>query len=252
MFGIKIPLEGYADIHAHIIPGVDDGAKDRSTAFAMLRIAYEDGIRMIVATPHYHPDKVTLDDEEIYQRFLAFQEEACKELPGISLYYGREIYGNHDAAEKLLKKEGKLTLCNTSYVLVEFSVTSDYQYMINLLKKIMMSGYIPVIAHAERYECLMFREDRIRELRSMNMVIQVNAMSITGKCGKNVQRYMKCLLRHGLVDVVATDAHSAQNRCPRMKEAAAYVARKCGNEMVEKLFIRNPQLIIEGKYLEEQ
>lgn len=251
MVGIQIPAEGYVDIHCHVIPCVDDGAKDMGTALAMMNIAKEDGIRTIAATPHYHPDKLKCSEEEVYQRFLEFKKEACKRFPEIELLYGREIYCDFDAVDALSHDDGKMTMCGGRYVLVEFPVTVDYQYMLNLLKKVMMNGHTPVIAHIERYECLLFAMERVGELKSMNMVIQVNAMSVTGGCGRNIQKYINKLLKSGLVDVVASDAHTTQRRCPKVSDAAKYIGKKFGRKTVEQLFIHNPRLIIEGKYMEE-
>lgn len=253
MFGVKVPLEGYIDMHCHIVPGVDDGARDMETAVEMAKMAYSDGIRTIIATPHYHPDKVSLTNEEVFEKFNEFKDRMQQEVPGLTFYFGREIYCDYDAVDTI-KSGGVdplLTMCGTNYVLVEFDVNTNYPYMKNQLKRLLMKGYAPVIAHIERYECLVSHPDLLWELKEMNMILQVNAMSVTGKTGKLTQKFVIKALKDGLVDLVASDAHTTRNRCPKLMEAAKMVGKKCGKGAVDRMFIENPQFIIDGKYMEE-
>lgn len=251
MFRKKFLKTGFVDIHCHLVPMVDDGAKDMGTALAMARLAYEEGIRTIVATPHYHQNKVLCSEEEVQERFENFRIQAEKTFPELTILYGREIYMTYDAMEMLEKKKIPLTVCNSSYILAEFDVTTDYSYMKNLLQNVMLMGYLPILAHIERYKCLLEHEERIEELKSMNVVMQVNSMSVMGASGKNIQKYLKKLLKKELVDIIATDAHTTEKRAPKMKETACYIEKKFGTDTMERLLIHNPNKIIQGKYLEE-
>lgn len=251
MFGRKKNDREFVDIHCHMIPAVDDGAKDMGTALAMARLSYEEGIRTIVATPHYHPGKMLCGEEEMRERFEEFRERVRELFPELTVLYGREIYLNYDAVERLQENKDGMCMCGGKYVLAEFHTTVDYAYMTGLLRRVMFAGYLPILAHIERYECLRGHEERIGELKGLNVVTQVNSLSVTGEEGKHIQKFIKKLIKEGLVDVVATDAHTTERRAPRMKKAAGYIEKKFGTDMMERLLIDNPGKIIRGEYLEE-
>ncbi|MGN0160210.1 MAG: CpsB/CapC family capsule biosynthesis tyrosine phosphatase [Lachnospiraceae bacterium] len=252
MFIRRTLEEGFVDLHTHVIPYTDDGASDSDTALWMLTQAYEEGTRTLVATPHFHPAKVRCDEDAVYQNFLQLKEEASKRVPGIRLEYGRECLCNYAFLEALEKNANDLSLCHTSYVLVEFNVTDEFTYIKNAVRRIQMCGYIPVIAHVERYLCLSQSMDYIEDLFDMNVILQVNAMSVTGAHGRFTQKLVMKLIKKGFVHVVASDAHSTGRRNAGMKEAVRMVCKKFGETKARELFIENPYKIIEGKYLEDK
>lgn len=241
---------GYIDIHTHILSEVDDGSKSMMVSMEMLDIAYLEGIRGIVATPHYHPVKCMMDYEAIFEKFKEFQDSAKSRYPDMKIYLGREIYYTSDVLE-LIEQGARLTYEDTEYILVEYSPRADYNYIRTSINSILQAGLIPVIAHIERYECMVEDLENVEEVREMGAIIQVNASSILGGSGKTIKKFTKKLLKNQLVDIVATDAHSAGTRAPRINECATYLHKKYGQEYTEELLIYNPQRIIEGKYLEE-
>lgn len=257
MFGVKVPTEGYVDAHIHIIPNVDDGAADLETALAMAKMAYEDGTRTMIATPHYHPNKGSCNHETMYELFLDFQNIAMKELPGLTLYYGREIYCDYDAVEELIQNSKQrdcislICMSNSPYVLLEFDVNADYNYLLSQIQNVQMNGYWPILAHIERYECLVSHPERLEELKKMNIVLQVNALTVLGKSGRALQQFVIKAIRKELVDLVASDAHSVRTRNPKLRETARFLGRKCGKGVAERLMIHNPKCIIEGRYMED-
>lgn len=251
MFGRKTLKSGFVDIHCHIVPEVDDGAMDMETALAMAKLAYEEGIRTIVATPHYHQGKMLCDEEELKSRFEEFQECVRKLIPELTILYGRELYMTYDAIERLQQCRESLCMCSSRYVLAEFHTTVDFSYMMSLLRRLIFMGCLPILAHIERYECLYGHEERVAELKELSVVIQVNALSVIGQAGRGVQRFIKKLIKADLVDIIATDAHTMQRRAPRLKKTACYVEKKFGTDMMERLLIHNPNQIIQGEYLED-
>lgn len=242
--------EGFIDIHSHILFDIDDGPKDLQTSLKMLEIAHKEGIREMVATPHFHPEKCMLEYALVMDRFHDFREEASKIFPEMKLYLGRENYYTSDLAERIEKDE-KLAMPGEKYFLVEYSPRTDYAYIKAGINNILHAGMIPMIAHVERYECMIEDIDRVEELRRMGTVIQVNSASVTGDMGKELKKYTKKLLKNGYVDVIASDAHSAGRRSPKLAECATYITKKYGYEYAENIFINNPKKIIKGKYLEE-
>ena len=157
---------------------------------------------------------------------------------GMKVFPGTEIYFGQDIPDKL-KAGDVLTMNCTEYVLVEFSPSDPFEYMQQGIQRIQMKGYIVILAHAERYDCL--REDigNAEYFHEMGVLIQVNAGSITGAGGRRIRKYVKELLGRELVFCVGTDAHDDGKRAPRMRRAAEYVAKKYGEEYARRIFFGN-------------
>jgi len=241
---------GYIDIHNHILAGVDDGSRSMEMSMKMLDMAYGEGIRGIIATPHYHPGKSIIEHSELTNKFSEFKEAAKRVHPDMKLYLGREVYYTSDALEAI-ESGTKLTIEDSRYILVEYLTIADYNYIRTGINNILQAGLIPILAHVERYECLVKHIEHICELRDMGTVIQANATSILGYDGREIKNFTKKLLKRQYIDVVATDAHSDGMRAPRMSECAAYLVKKFGQEYTEDILIYNPRKIIEGKYLDD-
>ena len=163
---------------------------------------------------------------------------------------GREIYYTSDIPDEL--EAGKhLTMGNSKYVLVEYQPTVDYNYLRTSISNIIQMGYIPLIAHIERYMCIVKEIDRAYELSNMGAFIQVNANSVIGESGKDIKKFIKKLMKDEMVDVIGTDAHSNGGRAPRIRECAEYICKKFGYDYAKRVLHDNAELILQGKYLEE-
>lgn len=236
------------DMHIHILPETDDGAKDINTSVAMLEIAHEDGIDTMIVTPHYHPAKCMTEQTIIEQRTDKLRDIAAQLYPGFRIYAGREIYYTGGISENIRSR--KLTINSSRYALVEFDFHETRQNIRNAMADIMSEGLIPIIAHIERYTDCVKDWDFVYELKDMGVVIQINASSVTGGGGSEIKKYVRSLLKEEIVDIIATDAHSAGHRAPRMKEAVLWVAARCGNEYARKISCDNPERIINDMYLD--
>ncbi|MBR4085130.1 MAG: protein-tyrosine-phosphatase [Lachnospiraceae bacterium] len=232
------------DIHSHMIPGVDDGAKSYEQAYAMLDIAYRHGIRDIIATPHFMPDGKNATPEIINAGVDKLQAYADENHYDLNIYKGNEIYFHEEAVE-LLEQDKICTLADSNCVLVEFSPMDDARYIRNSLAELQNMGFQPIIAHVERYMSLISSPfDKIEELKDMGILIQVNAGSITGFFGKQSKTVAEKLLKKELVDFIGTDAHSDGGRAPRMKECVEILTKKCKPSYVEDLLYRNAETYI--------
>ena len=240
----------YVDIHSHILFGVDDGPDNIETSREMLKIAYEEGIRKIVATPHYHPGKCTIEYDNLRKRFEIFKENMKNVYPQIELKLGREVYYTSDIAEEL-EKGINLSMENTKYILLEFHPTVEYSYLRTGINNIMQMGYLPIIAHIERYICVLENWELALELKEMGAVIQVNAGSVVGTAGSKAKKFVKRLMKEQIVDLIGTDAHSSGRRAPRMQECAKYIYRKYGENYARDMFHDNAEKILRGEYLED-
>lgn len=221
--------------------GVDDGAKTIDESVGMLKIAHEQGIEAVILTPHLrhgmfsHPlDKI----EEHYKKLKPYADEC-----GIDLRLGTEYHVASDIVESF--KSGRChTLADSQYILTEYSSVSEFSFMLNMTKEVIFAGYIPVIAHVERYGCLVDDPDNVEELRGMGAFIQVNADAVLGIDGRGAKKYTRLLLKHGLVDFIASDSHGTKTRACNMKKCYDVVSKKYGKDYADKIMEINPSKII--------
>ena len=232
-------MEEIFDIHCHIIPGIDDGAGGWAEALNMLKMEYEDGVRNIICTPHYRRGMFEADRDTVSERFRKLQDESLMKWKDLRLYLGCEFHVNTDMLD-FLESDGRYRMSGGRYVLLEFSEVDDYSKVRNSAGILQSSGYIPVIAHAERYSCLRKRVDHIEELKDMGVWIQVNSGSITGEDGWSVKYFCRTLLRRNLIDLVGSDAHNTRKRIPNMGTCAEYLCKKYGTSYARRILIENP------------
>lgn len=229
---------GYIDMHSHILPHLDDGARDMEDTLKMLQIAYQDGITHIIATPHYKSGRYPADAKRLRDILHKVQQAAKEQNIPITLYAGNEIFYNSELEEKF--QSGALSTMNgTQYVLIEFSPFESYIYIRNAMEDIFGMGYTPILAHAERYQCMCKDSSCVKELKAMGCEIQVNAGSVAGDNGWKVKCFVRKLLKEELVDYIGTDAHNTASRKPAMKKCAAYLYKKCERSYAEALLYGN-------------
>ena len=221
-------LPGMIDVHCHLLPGLDDGAKNLDESLAMLRIAEEEGITDMIVTPHFSGEGSS-DLPTLMRAIRKVQAEAEKNRISIRLYPGNEIY-YFDGMETCLKEGKACTMNGSQYVLIEFAPFVPFHVLRNALDRIRANGYFPVLAHAERYECLLQNTDQVAYLKDMGVQIQVNSGSVTGKNGFSVKKFVHWTLQKRLADYIGTDAHSCGSRMPEMAKCRDIVIRKYGRE----------------------
>lgn len=241
-------MEGLYDVHCHMLPGVDDGADDEYEMMKMVRIAYAEGIRTIMMTPHYHPYRGSADADRIRRVFGKARSLIRQYFPDMEVYEGCEIYYQSDVVS-MLKNQELLTLAGSSYVLIEFSVDAECSYVREAMNEILFAGYFPVIAHIERYDNVIDDMDFVRELVESGVYVQINAGAVLGKSGSKTKKDVKKLLTEGLVHFVGTDAHDEKVRAPLMKKCARHVERKYGKDEAERIFHDDPAAVINNKII---
>lgn len=230
------------DIHNHSLCGVDDGAGHMQESLAMLWDAHRQGIEAIVLTPHYRHGMFAYEKQEIEKQYDALKKAA--EAIGIQVYLGCEYHVNSEIVRAF--QTGRChSLADGDYVLMEYSYKTPYSYIAQYTQQMLSCGYIPVIAHVERYECIQKTPKLCAELSAMGAWIQVNADSVLGIEGRALKSVCKKLLKSELADVVASDAHGEKQRPNRMGQCYEYVVKKYGGEYADTLFYRNPRKIIE-------
>lgn len=238
--------KNYIDIHSHILFGMDDGARDIDTSRQMLRIAAKNGITAIILTPHNKPGHRGMDSARVAEKLEKLKTCLLQENIDIKLYLGNELYYRSELVWEI--EDGQAySLTGSRYVLIEFNPLDGYDYIRNGINEILMGGYYPVLAHAERYQNVCTKKDGIADLVEMGCYIQVNAGSVMGKFGLKTASLTKKLLKQHLVHFIATDAHDLGKRAPYLADCADYITKKFGEDDCRTLLYDNPMCILSDK-----
>lgn len=206
------------DIHSHILPGIDDGAAAIENTLEMLKIAGDNGTKNIVATPHFYPGYYENKYEDICK--LSSEVNSIAKEKGIDIHIvsGQEVFLDKHTLE--LYKEGIVNCIEkTNYMLIELPMETMLKDALGIIYELKLQGIKPIIAHPERYSYIIERPSKINEFMEEGCLFQINTGSIKGIFGKKVQRTAKILIKHGICNFIASDAHSTKKRCPELKSA---------------------------------
>ncbi len=236
------------DIHYHLIPNIDDGPDTIECAMAMVKISYDQGVRTIVATPHLnHPAEHRGNIEvkpDIEKEFETLRTHIQETYSDMEIYLGAEIYlskQNLNHLDQVLFR----TLNDTHYILVEFSRDLTFEELDHALQELTLLGYRPILAHAEVYKCFTNHMEDLLKLREQGILIECSAGNIVGFHQKPDKIRAVEMLRHGLVDIIASNGHNLSFNKPDLAKAYTYVTRKYGKEEAKRLFIDNPKKMLE-------
>lgn len=231
------------DIHTHLLFGVDDGPATMEESIEMLKNAKAQGVDVMILTPHYRHGMFAYPNDTIAENFAALYEPAKK--MGIDLYLGTEHHVNSMMIEYIQTKRVR-TLANTQYVLAEYKHDTEFDYIMASVQDLIRNGYIPIIAHVERYMCMYKDLDRFDWLKNMGAMIQVNANAILGMEGFKVKGFTKKLLKYGYIDFVASDSHDLEKRINNLGKCREYLYKKYDARYVDKLFEKNAMEILQS------
>ena len=233
-----------ADMHCHILPGLDDGAKNREVMERMLKMSYDSGVRAMIATSHYNPRSFKYSLPEYEQRLMLATMNAMDIDEQYRIYSGQEIFFANGTVDDLMAGRA-LPLAQSRYVLVEFAPYHNYEYIRNAVNELLIHGYWPIIAHVERYDTLFGNVDKVAELIDSGAYIQSNASHVTGAAGgKRMHSFLHKLLKNGMVHFIASDGHNVERRPTELGKCAEYVCKKYGMSMYERIFVDDPERII--------
>ncbi len=235
------------DLHTHILPGLDDGAKTLEEAVEMVRIAAEDGTRAILVTPHSKDVQEASAHDLVHTRLAELREEVDRRGIGIDILLGMENHLTPDLPDLVERGEG-YPINGNSYILVELPFTLYPDYAEEVLFKLQLQGYTPVIAHPERQDSIQRDPGIMERLVERNILGQVTATSLVGRFGPEAQKSSSTLLKRNLVHIIASDAHRPKGpRTPVMAEAVEEAARLIGRERAEAMTTSTPQAVLEGR-----
>jgi protein-tyrosine phosphatase len=233
------------DIHSHILPSFDDGSKSWEMTMEMCRLAIEDGIKHIVATPH-------ASETYSYDRDLV--REAIVELDRrvgdkIEFSIGCDFHLSYDNVEDAMAHPQRYTIAAQQYLLVELSDYGISPQIGDTFYRLRSAGMTPILTHPERNVILQRKPEQVLGWVEAGCFVQVTASAVTGFWGDNSRQVAMWLLEHNAVHVLATDAHDDRHRKPILSEARDAVSKRFGEELARALVQDNPAAIVSGQPL---
>lgn len=237
-------LPPLVDLHCHLIPGVDDGAHDDAEALRMMRVAEEDGVRTIAATPHAHrcPADRVVPKVEHLNRLARENGIAIEVVPGIEVRYDRALFTRFEAGEFL-------TLNGTRWLLLELYLSGSWPAsFMQTVAELHDAGIWPVLAHAERYDDVQRDPTILLDVIAAGVPIQINADSLAGKAERGARPAAEFLVSNRMVHVIASDGHNSRWRPPRLRPALERVAELAGEEYAHTV-AANSAAIVAGEPL---
>ena len=236
------------DIHTHILPDVDDGASDVKEMAEMIAQADEEGISVIVATPHYGICNPDYDPAKVQEKMAAARRILKESYPHIRLFMGNELYYSPGIIEDLKCGRAK-TLGGTDYVLVEFPIDITYDRLAEAVRAFCSEGYRPILAHIERYRCLFRELDRVHELIELGAYTQVNARGFLAGRFEKRGGWCRNLLKDDAIHFIASDCHDSVSRTPVMRSAVDAMLKAAGEEKVKKIVNTNIIRLIRNEFI---
>lgn len=235
-------LPELSDIHIHLLPGLDDGARSKEETLCVLKEATAQKIRRIIVTPHFHPGRYRVTAEQVRSALEEVKVLCRKEKIPIELYAGQECFYYSELVEEL-DKGNVLTMAGSRYVLVEFEPSAPYSKISGGVRQLLQRGYFPILAHFERYEC--FRnEDYLLRLKEAGVRLQMNfdVIRIRDRLfKKNVWRRMA---KEGIVDYFGSDSHGTDFRPLQVWEACEWLEQNLDDTLLTRIFHKNIQDIL--------
>lgn len=230
------------DIHNHSLFGVDDGAESIEDTKEMFLSAREQGIKKIILTPHYRLGMFDYPKERIEQNYKQVKNIASEMK--LEVFLGCEYHVDSQMIEHFREERCK-TLGGSDYILMEYSYNSEYFSIMQNTQRMLSCGYVPVIAHAERYQCLFSTPKRLQELQQVGAYIQLNADSVLGIDGFRMKQFCKKVLKNEWADIIASDAHNMSDRPNRLGQCYQYIEKKYDRDYANLLLCDNPGQILE-------
>lgn len=234
------------DIHTHILPGFDDGARDWDAAVEMARGAVADGIGSLVATPHIYEGLEFISPRTILDKTAEFQKILEQRGIPLRVFPGSEVHLALDTPDQL-RAGNLLTIAdNHRYLLVEMPFGALPRYTDEVLFQLQLDGVTPVIAHPERNEEFRKNPDRLVALIRKGCLAQVTGGSLRGNFGRNVEHSARQMVTSHLVQIIASDGHAPDRRRIRMASARELAGRLVGEPEATAMTVSRPNLIVKG------
>lgn len=239
------------DFHSHIIYGVDDGSISIENSLEILKKAQNAGFNKIILTPHYMKDYYEFAKEDIKERLEQLNKICMQNNIDIQLYQANEIYICNDMLE-LINNESACSINNSKYVLFELPMNQEPLNLLEVIYTLKQNGYIPVIAHPERYIYIQKDPNKLIELIENGVLFQTNYGSIIGQYGKEVKRTADLLIKNNFIHFLGTDVHRSGQIYEDMPIVIKELNKLISNEEIQNLTHDNIEMVLKNEKLEIQ
>lgn len=231
------------DFHSHILPGIDDGSRNLEQSIAMVNEAKKVGFTKIISTSHYMENYYECNEKNRKELL----EQVQKNVNGIELCLGNEIYITNNIIE-LLQNGQASSINGTKYVLFEFPlITTRPMNDKEVIYRLVENGYIPIIAHPERYPFIQENPDYLFELEEMGALFQANYGSIIGMYGLKAKKTLKILLKNNLISFFGSDVHRPEQVYNKMPKIIKKLKKIISNEEFEEFTEINPEKVLKNE-----
>ena len=233
---------GFADIHSHVLYGLDDGARTIEDSVAMLEMARDTGTSDIVATPHadtqyaFNPSAIDARIAELSAR-----------VSGITIHRGCDFRLEVSNIEDALAHPTKYTVNHRTYLLVEFPHMTVFPSVEGIFDRLINAGMSPIVTHPERNGFLQQHPDVLARWVESGILVQVTAASCTGVFGRKVQSTAHALIARNVVHFIASDAHDTNKRTPDLSAAYTMLVKQYGEARIRPMFVDNPRAVLAGQ-----
>lgn len=244
-------LENVTDIHSHLLFGVDDGAKSPEESLETLRLARAEGIGCVVATPHYGIENgYAPEPRAVKAAFEAVKARVAAEIPGMRLYLGSEVLCVPGETLRRVEAGRAFPMNGTRYLLLEFIEYGGFHESVETIHEnlagIARAGYLPILAHAQRYRAFSGQWAAYRSLVEAGVYLQINAYDLEERGADEVRDITRWLAQNRLAHFIGTDSHGVHKRPPRMRSGARYLYEHCDAAYVEALLRGNAETMLAG------
>lgn len=222
------------DLHCHILPGVDDGAKNMEESIAMAREAVAEGITHVLATPHHKAHGWSNKKEDVIQLVKKVQAAIDEEEIPLTIFPGQEVRLYGEIIDDI--DDGKIQFIDEAnqYLLIEFPSAEIPTYAEELFYRLQHQGVIPIIVHPERNQGVLKDPNQLKRLIDQGALAQLTAGSYVGRFGKEVAKLSRELIEADMIHYIASDAHNTTTRQFHLKEAYEQLEKDYGSSLVER------------------
>lgn len=233
------------DFHSHILPNIDDGSRGMEETLNLIQEAKEVGFTQIISTSHYMEDYCEANESERKEVLNYVQ----KQVNDIELFLGSEIYISNEMVSLLQEKEAS-TINHSRYVLFELPMNMKPFNGKEIVYRLIENGYIPIIAHPERYHYVQKDMEYVKELSEMGALFQSNYGSIVGWYGKDAEKTMKKLLKEDVIHFLGSDVHRVNHTYTIIPKALKKLRKIISEEKLEELTTINAQKVLNDEEIE--
>mgnify|MGYP002540560437 FL=1 len=233
------------DFHSHIINDTDDGSKGFSESVALLYEAKKAGFDTVICTPHYMMGFYEKDVKYVSDRIKDLQIDSRR--VGVNLYQANEIYAHEDIC-KFISEKKATTINNSKYLLMEFPLTDEPMLnSIDIIKDIVKNGYVPIVAHPERYPYVQKKLKFAEDLVENGALLQMNYASIDGFYGLRAKKTAIKLLKKKMISFLGTDTHRQKTMYTKTQKYIDHILRYVSDEEFDNISNANALKVLHNE-----